>query len=244
MGLLTYPCPNRTCLFWKCHYSLLQNIVRLLSTSFFHMMTSSNGNIFRVTGPLCGEFTGPGEFPTQRPVTRSFDIFFDLRLNKRLSKQPWGWWFDTSSCSLWRQCNKYIIKWIGYRYRNPRYYDRLIFIIWVAIHKKNDIERFRYITKFLLNRYVLFRLVFNTPRTYWICLFIPVHTKHIWPWSAGPGKKSYMGSVSWCGCSYVTTVLIHWGRDKMATILQMIYSNSFSLMICMNFDENFTEVCS
>ena len=52
------------------------------------MMTSSNGNIFRVTGPLCGEFTGPGEFPTQRPVTRSFDVFFDLRLNKRLNKQP------------------------------------------------------------------------------------------------------------------------------------------------------------
>ena len=35
--------------------------------------------------PLCGEFTSPGEFPTQRPVTRSFDVFFDLRLNKRLS---------------------------------------------------------------------------------------------------------------------------------------------------------------
>ena len=49
------------------------------------MMTSSNGSIFRETGPLCGEFTGPGEFPTQRPVTRSFDVFFDLRLNKRLS---------------------------------------------------------------------------------------------------------------------------------------------------------------
>ena len=45
-------------------------------------MTSSNGNIFRVTGHLCGEFTGPGEFPAQRPVTRSFDVFFDLRLNK------------------------------------------------------------------------------------------------------------------------------------------------------------------
>ena len=37
-------------------------------------MTSSNGNIFRITGPLCGKFTGPGEFPTQRPVTRSFDV--------------------------------------------------------------------------------------------------------------------------------------------------------------------------
>ena len=54
------------------------------------MMTSSNGNIFRVTGPLCGEFTGPGEFPAQRPVMRSFGVFFHLRLNKRLSKQPRG----------------------------------------------------------------------------------------------------------------------------------------------------------
>ena len=41
------------------------------------MMTSSNGNIFRITGHLCGT----GEFPAQRPVTRSFDVFFDLRLN-------------------------------------------------------------------------------------------------------------------------------------------------------------------
>ena len=71
----------------------------------YRTMTSSNGNIFRVTDPLWGEFTGPGEFPTQRPVTRSFDVFFDLRLNKRLSKQPWGWWFETPSWSLWRQCN-------------------------------------------------------------------------------------------------------------------------------------------
>ena len=54
------------------------------------MMTSSNGNIFRATGPLCGEFTGPGEFPTQKPVTQSFDVFFDRRLYKRLSKQPQG----------------------------------------------------------------------------------------------------------------------------------------------------------
>ena len=66
------------------------------------MITSSNGNIFRVTGPLCGEFTGPGEFPTQRPVTRSFDVYFDLRPNKRLCKQSWGWWFQTLLCPLWR----------------------------------------------------------------------------------------------------------------------------------------------
>ena len=47
----------------------------------------------------------PGGFPAQRPVMRSFDVFFDLCLNKRLSKQPWGWWFETLSCPLWRHCN-------------------------------------------------------------------------------------------------------------------------------------------
>ena len=80
-------------------------VVNMLADGLAPMMTSSNGNIFRVTGPLCGEFTGPGEFPTQRPVTRSFDVFFDLRVNKRLSKQSRGWWFETPASSLWRHCN-------------------------------------------------------------------------------------------------------------------------------------------
>ena len=47
----------------------------------------------------------PGEFPTQRPVTWSFDVYFDLRPNKRLSKQSPGWWFETLSCPLWRHRN-------------------------------------------------------------------------------------------------------------------------------------------
>ena len=46
-----------------------------------------------------------GELPAQRPVTRSFDVFFDLRLNKRLSIQSWGWWFEMLSRPLWRHCN-------------------------------------------------------------------------------------------------------------------------------------------
>ena len=46
-----------------------------------------------------------GEFPSQRPVTRSLDVFFDLCLNKRLSKQLWRWWIETPSRSLWRHCN-------------------------------------------------------------------------------------------------------------------------------------------
>ena len=46
-----------------------------------------------------------GDFPAQRPVARSFYVFFDLRLNKRLSKQSWGWWFETLSRPLWRHRN-------------------------------------------------------------------------------------------------------------------------------------------
>ena len=65
-------------------------------------MMSSNGNIFRVTGLCAGNSPATGEFPAQRPVTRSFDVFFDLHLNKRLSKQWRGWWFETPSCPLWR----------------------------------------------------------------------------------------------------------------------------------------------
>ena len=46
-----------------------------------------------------------GEFPSKRPVTRSFDVFFDLSLNKQLSKHSRRWWFETLLCSLWRKCN-------------------------------------------------------------------------------------------------------------------------------------------
>ena len=52
-----------------------------------------------------GNSPAPGEFPTQRPVTRSFDVYIDLRPNKRLSKQSWGWWFETPSGPLWRHRN-------------------------------------------------------------------------------------------------------------------------------------------
>ena len=47
-----------------------------------------------------------------RPVTRSFDVFVDLRPNKRLSKQPWGVWFERSSCPSWRHFNDYMCQWI------------------------------------------------------------------------------------------------------------------------------------
>ena len=69
------------------------------------MMTSSNVYIFRVTGPLRGESTGHHWIPLTKPVTRSFDVFFDLRLYKRLNKQSRRRWFETPSRSLRRHCN-------------------------------------------------------------------------------------------------------------------------------------------
>ena len=56
------------------------------------MMTSSNGNIFRVIDPLWGEFISHRWIALTSPGTRSFDIFFDLHLNERLSKQSWRRW--------------------------------------------------------------------------------------------------------------------------------------------------------
>ena len=61
---------------------------------------------FSASLAICaGKSQVPWEFPAQRPVTRSFDFFFDLRLHKRLSKRSWGWLFETLSCPLWRHCN-------------------------------------------------------------------------------------------------------------------------------------------
>ena len=56
---------------------------------------------------LCaGNSPVTGEFPSQRPVTRSIDVFFDLSLNKRLSKQSGHYRFETSWRSLWRHCEE------------------------------------------------------------------------------------------------------------------------------------------
>ena len=74
---------------WKVIWTMFQYKHR--------MMTSSNGTFSAL--PVTDEF------PAQRPVTRSFDGFFDLRLNKCLNKQSWGWWFETPSWPLWRHCN-------------------------------------------------------------------------------------------------------------------------------------------
>ena len=59
-----------------------------------------------------------GEFPAQRPVTHSFEVFFRLRLNKRLIEQSLDWWFETPPRSLWRQCNDVLCRIIFQGFNN------------------------------------------------------------------------------------------------------------------------------
>ena len=74
----------------------------LLQRSWWRHQTKTFSPLLAI---CVGNSPVPGEFPAQRAVTRSFDVFFDLRLNKRLSKQSWGWWFETLPRPLWLHCN-------------------------------------------------------------------------------------------------------------------------------------------
>ena len=74
--------------------------IRATHTWWCHQMET-----FSALLALCaGNSPVTGEFPSQRPVTWSFDVFFHLCLNKRLNKQWWGWWFEMPSRLLWGHC--------------------------------------------------------------------------------------------------------------------------------------------
>ena len=92
-------------------FHLKERIISLNKTWIYElikrlrMMMSSNGNTFRVTCPLWGESTGHRWIPSQRPVTRTFDAFFDMCLGKRSNKQSRRRLFETPSCFMWHNCN-------------------------------------------------------------------------------------------------------------------------------------------
>ena len=75
-----------------------------------------------------------GEFHPQRPVTRRFHGFFELRLNKRLSKQSWGWGFEMPSCSLWRHFNGRYNVFHGSRRRNITSPQRYLLLCLLLIY--------------------------------------------------------------------------------------------------------------
>ena len=96
------------------------------------MVTSSNGNIFHVTDHLCGEFTGHRWIPgTHKGQWRGVLMFF---FYLQLSKQSWGWWFETSSHPLWRQCN------VVHRDGILNYYTDFIWAFLTGLYMGNLLE--------------------------------------------------------------------------------------------------------
>ena len=88
--LLSSACRHSDDQFWILHIAWWRHLMETFSA----LLALCAGN-----SPVTGEFSA------QRQVMRSFDVFFDQRLNKRLSKQSWGWWLETPSRPLWRHSN-------------------------------------------------------------------------------------------------------------------------------------------
>ena len=110
VGLYRWNCLRRCVVYFlQCNYSdrYLEMLFSRSHQSYTSAWWRHQMETFSALLALCaGNAPVSGEFPAQRPVTRSFDVFFDLRLNKQLSKRSWGWWFETLSRPLWRHCNE------------------------------------------------------------------------------------------------------------------------------------------
>ena len=106
------------------------NISRGRSTSWWRNQMETFSALLAI---LAGNSQVPGEFPAQRPVTRSFHVFFDLRLNKPLSKQSRGWWFETLSRPLWRHFNVMPCSVLSFRLANVCgiHISATILLVWI-----------------------------------------------------------------------------------------------------------------
>ena len=93
------------CCIVKISFFLLLSTTETQKFGLFecHPVSSSNRNIFHITGPLRGESTCHQWIPITEMW--NFDVFFDLPLNKQMSKQSRCWCFEMPSCSLWHHCN-------------------------------------------------------------------------------------------------------------------------------------------
>ena len=115
------------------------------------MMTSSNENIYRVTGPLWGEFTGH----RWTPLTNASDVelWCVLHLNKRLSKPSRRRWFETPWLSLWRHCNDLRVIKIATLYsfvRHARLNSHLFYHTFIFMHHLHSIRDVDYTKKSLV----------------------------------------------------------------------------------------------
>ena len=84
------------CPWGKCHRGTIPvgKCVKLQNLWWWHVIRCAHDDVIKFSALLAicaGNSPVTGEFPAQRPVNRGIDIFFDLCLNKRLSKQSQGW---------------------------------------------------------------------------------------------------------------------------------------------------------
>ena len=129
------------------------------------MITSSNGNIFRSSVA--------SEFRSQRPVTRSFDVFFDLHLNKRLSKQSIPRWFEMPSRSLWRHCNEGLHVVAPSPYEYQCWYN--VTISWVPwhLHEGDFAGRGQDITEIYVKA-TLLKITSISPWDKWVKMYVHI----------------------------------------------------------------------
>ena len=89
----------------KDHCNLFLRVQLNINRNWFTWWRPQMETFSALLAICAGNSLVTGEFPSQRLVTRSFDVFFDVRLNKWLGKQPRRRWFETPSRPLWRHCN-------------------------------------------------------------------------------------------------------------------------------------------
>ena len=174
------------------------------------MMTLSNGNIFRVTGHLCGEFTGPRWIPRTKASDAEIWCFIYMRLNKRLNKQSWGCWFETLSRPLWRQCNVYTGTWkknnrpwgnLLSEYRVHVHVSQLQFAkslsTWIRLQNHNE-SRKMYIMKINLEKMYVMRTHIDIKMT------VKLHF-HSLAWIISSNEVFLVNPCCW---SYLNTITV------------------------------------
>ena len=106
VSLLTHNCvtrPQWVKNWW--HKKMTQSTTKPCA-QIVYMVTSSNGNIFRVTGLLCGEFTGHRWIPRTKVSDADRWCFLWSTSAPTVEHKQWRRrWFETPSRSLWRHCN-------------------------------------------------------------------------------------------------------------------------------------------
>ena len=96
--------------YWMPSAGNMETLIVYWNLSWWHHQMETFSTLLAI---CVGNSPVTGEFPAQRPVTWSFDVFFDLCLNEWLSKQSWGWWFEMPSYPLWCHSNGIPVAVIG-----------------------------------------------------------------------------------------------------------------------------------